>query len=565
VRVSRKRKKNIKVNMYMKKKLFSILALTCMAVTGAWADGEATVTYALSQGETFTSGQTVDVKDDAEVVVATITYGESGGADFKAAKSDDTHVSGYTAVTDGNGTNGDKTGGTFYTIVPAYDGTIEVAVILNAGKAFYVLEDGAALSGYDGMKVEAKYYGTYSFAVSAGSSYKVYCAGSKLGFYGFEYTYTPSQAAPGTQPGGGGDGADFALSVVASEHGKVAFKNADGETITTAQEGQTVTVEVTPDEGFVVNEVSGQWYAAVAAARRAGIDLLKDVQLTPVEGQANQWTFTMERANVEISATYKKLLQDAWIEAIADQTYTGEALTPVIVVKDGETTLVEDTDYTVSYSDNTQPGTATVTITAKEGSDYSGEATATFTILTDKSALNTAITDAETYYNSISENYPEIAADLLTAINAAKEVQGNDDATQTEVETATTTLNDAVSTAQAAVQAAEEEAADKTAADAVIDLINAIGTVEYTDDCKAKIDAAREAYDALTDAQQALVTNYDVLTAAEEGYAQLAPTTGVSAVKTVGEADVWYDLNGRRVMQPTKGLFIVNGKKIVLK
>ena len=52
----------------------------------------------------------------------------------------------------------------------------------------------------------------------------------------------------------------------------------------------------------------------------------------------------------------------------------------------------------------------------------------------------------------------------------------------------------------------------------VIEKINAIGTVEYTDACKAKIDDAREAYDALTAEQQALVSNYSTLTDAEEAY-----------------------------------------------
>ena len=173
----------------MTKKIFSILALLCLTVSGAWAD-DAKVKYALTTGETFTSGQTVEVKNDAEAVVATITYGESGGEDFKGAKAD-ANVTGYTAFTEGNGTNGNKTGGTFYTIVPVYDGTIDVAVVLNADKAFYILEDGAALEGYNGITVAAKYYGTYSFSVSAGKSYKFYCAASKLGFYGFEYTYTP--------------------------------------------------------------------------------------------------------------------------------------------------------------------------------------------------------------------------------------------------------------------------------------------------------------------------------------------------------------------------------------
>ena len=31
------------------------------------------------------------------------------------------------------------------------------------------------------------------------------------------------------------------------------------------------------------------------------------------------------------------------------------------------------------------------------------------------------------------------------------------------------------------------------------------------------------------------------------------------------EHPLWYDLQGRRVMQPQKGIYIVNGKKVVLK
>ena len=58
-----------------------------------------------------------------------------------------------------------------------------------------------------------------------------------------------------------------------------------------------------------------------------------------------------------------------------------------------------------------------------------------------------------------------------------------------------------------------------------IALIDAIGTVEYTDASKALIDAAREAYDALTDAQKDLVTNYTTLTDAEAMYAALTPAS----------------------------------------
>ena len=159
----------------------------------------ACATYAVTENETFTSGQEVEVKDANDQVIATVVYGEEGGDPFKEAIPDAT-VSGYTAYSPGNGVNGDKAGGTSYTINPVYDGEIDVAVYLNAGKKFFIIEDGYALEGYNAMTVETKYLGTYKFTVKAGSSYKVYCAGSKLGFYGFKYSYNE-----GGQAQGGGD------------------------------------------------------------------------------------------------------------------------------------------------------------------------------------------------------------------------------------------------------------------------------------------------------------------------------------------------------------------------
>ncbi|MFZ9188192.1 MAG: MBG domain-containing protein, partial [Algoriphagus sp.] len=66
------------------------------------------------------------------------------------------------------------------------------------------------------------------------------------------------------------------------------------------------------------------------------------------------------------------------IDAIANQTYTGAALTPAVVVKDGNTTLTIGTDYTVVYTNNTNVGTATVTITGV--GSYSGTKSQTFVV-----------------------------------------------------------------------------------------------------------------------------------------------------------------------------------------
>ena len=75
------------------------------------------------------------------------------------------------------------------------------------------------------------------------------------------------------------------------------------------------------------------------------------------------------------------------ISGIENQTYTSSAIKPEVTVKDGSTLLTADTDYTVSYSDNTAIGEATVTITGK--GIYLGTATKKFTI--DKATINPVV------------------------------------------------------------------------------------------------------------------------------------------------------------------------------
>ncbi len=72
-------------------------------------------------------------------------------------------------------------------------------------------------------------------------------------------------------------------------------------------------------------------------------------------------------------------ISDATVELESDSyTYDGSAKTPTATVSVNGTTLTEDTDYTVSYSDNTDAGTATMTITGC--GNYTGTVTDSFTI-----------------------------------------------------------------------------------------------------------------------------------------------------------------------------------------
>ena len=215
------------------------------------------------------------------------------------------------------------------------------------------------------------------------------------------------------------DAPSYNLTVGENDHGTVKFYVGENE-VNTAAEGATVTVVITPNTGWVVNQTSGQWYAAIEAAKapkraQSNVDLLKDFELTKLLGQDNTWSFVMQRANAEVSVTYKKLLtnQDITIEDITAPTYTGQAQEPTVTVKDGSVVLTKDVDYTVAYSNNTNAALATaaqnaptVTITAVGNSQkYAGETTKTFTI--NKKALTVTADNKSVTFGDDAPTYTE--------------------------------------------------------------------------------------------------------------------------------------------------------------
>ena len=82
-----------------------------------------------------------------------------------------------------------------------------------------------------------------------------------------------------------------------------------------------------------------------------------------------------------ITATFainRRSLSDASVSGTSNKTYNGAAQIQNPVVKVGDRTLTNGTDYTLSYSNNTNVGTATVTITGK--GNYTGTVSKTFAI-----------------------------------------------------------------------------------------------------------------------------------------------------------------------------------------
>ena len=152
--------------------------------------------------------------------------------------------------------------------------------------------------------------------------------------------------------------------------------------------------------------------------------------------------------------------------------------------------------------------------------------------ITDQQVLKTSIETARDHYNALNQDqkdvFPVEILKVLTDNEAIIEVVDeinalgapeNTDAFRGAVTSARGSYNSLTNDQKDIFPAAVLKLlTDDEAAIDVMDLINAIGTVEYTDACKGKIDAANTAYDLLDDAQKTLVANYGVLEQANTDY-----------------------------------------------
>lgn len=96
-----------------------------------------------------------------------------------------------------------------------------------------------------------------------------------------------------------------------------------------------------------------------------------------VKGDATHSDFVPSSNAVDVKIAAKDI-SSATIDTIAAKTYNKSPFKPEPVVKDGATELVKDKDFTYSYKNNTNAGTAEVTVTGK--GNYQGSKTANFAI-----------------------------------------------------------------------------------------------------------------------------------------------------------------------------------------
>jgi hypothetical protein len=89
-------------------------------------------------------------------------------------------------------------------------------------------------------------------------------------------------------------------------------------------------------------------------------------------------SFQIEDSGKPEPAPETKDISSCTVSGIVARTYNGKAQTQDVTIKDGTSVLKAGTDYTVSYKNNTDAGTANLTITGK--GNYKGTITKTFVI-----------------------------------------------------------------------------------------------------------------------------------------------------------------------------------------
>ena len=215
------------------------------------------------------------------------------------------------------------------------------------------------------------------------------------------------------------DGENFAEALnntTTTEGYKVVRTDATHLTLTktfpaTAEKTLTgITIKTCPHTTYTAGEQFNKAGMVITAAYDDGST--KDVQPTyfqftpvdPLTVNNKEVTISYTEGNVTKTAKQKitvnpKALTANMVQPIASQPYTGSAIEPTVTVKDGRKTLTAGTDYTVTYKDNTNVGTATATVTGK--GNYTGSVEAKFNI-TAKALTASMVWDiaAQTYTGS---------------------------------------------------------------------------------------------------------------------------------------------------------------------
>lgn len=121
-----------------------------------------------------------------------------------------------------------------------------------------------------------------------------------------------------------------------------------------------------------------------------------------------QWASTGKSDDVDVTWSISAASISSAKASAASQTFSGQALSPSVTVKLDDRVLTNGTDYTASYSNNVNAGTAKVTVTGK--GNYAGTVSGSFTI--SPASISEASINAANQTFSGQELTPDITVKL---------------------------------------------------------------------------------------------------------------------------------------------------------
>ena len=165
-------------------------------------------------------------------------------------------------------------------------------------------------------------------------------------------------------------------TVTVTGGGTLTYGTSGTLTASVSPAGQNYTYQWSCN-GNAISGATGSSYT-IPADTAVGTYTYSCTVTASIDGSSKTAIATSDAATVTVSA--KGYDSNSFtVSDIADQTYTGSAIQPKPVVKDGDKTLTEGTDYTLDYDENINVGTGGVTINFK--GNYSGETTVYFNIV----------------------------------------------------------------------------------------------------------------------------------------------------------------------------------------
>ncbi len=262
------------------------------------------------------------------------------------------------------------------------------------------------------------------------------------------------------------------------------------------------------------------------------------------------------------------------ISSIAAATYNGFAQTPAVTVKDGTTTLTSGTDYTVSYSNNTNVGTATVTITGM--GNYTGTKTASFTILLDEVSITVNSLGKGTYCSEYPLDFTNVSGIEAYIVSGFKPSAGNLIVTRAYEVPAGTGLyivGTPGNTYNIPIESTDFYYSNMMKGVLVQTIIPA-NEGGYTNYVLSSDGHGGVIFKLSNNASSPANRAYVQIPSSMAGARKFlgietddGSTTGLNGVFTSDAKEAegdYYNLNGQKVQTPQKGLYIKNGKKIII-